>query len=201
MIKAMLINYVKKKRQSSLSRFIFFNYGLWNDFVVFLATLTGFIPSHVIRQTLYRHIFGVKIPSNSIIYWKCRFYRPHGVKIGQNSIIGNDAFLDARDPINIGDNVNIGGEVRIFTWEHDITSPSFGVKHSPVYIENWVYIGNRVTILPGVKIGEGSVIASGSVVTKNVDPWTMVGGIPAKFIKIRPMVKYKLDTTHRTFFQ
>lgn len=70
-----------------------------------------------------------------------------------------------------------------------------------MHIENWVYIGTRVIILPGVKIGEGAVVASGAVVTKNVEPWTMVGGVPAKFIKNRPVVKYKLDTAHRAFFQ
>jgi maltose O-acetyltransferase len=201
MIKNSLIQYVKKNRRSKVSRFILFNYNVLNGLLVFFATLNGYIPSHVIRHVLYRHVFRVKIPSDSIIYWGCRFFRPQGVKIGHNSIIGNDAFLDGRDYIYIGDNVNIGGEVRIYTWEHDIESSTFGGKHAPVYIENWVYIGTRVTILPGVKIGQGAVVASGAVVTKNVEPWTMVGGVPAKFIKNRPVVKYKLDTVHRNFFQ
>lgn len=196
-----LVKYVKNNRNSKISKSIIFNYNVLNGLFLFLATLNGYIPSHVIRHVLYRHLFRVKIPSNSIIQWRCRFFRPHGVIIGHNSIIGNDAFLDGREHIYIGDNVNISGEVRIYTCEHDIKSPTFEIKSAPVHIENLVYIGTRVTILPGVKIGEGAVVASGAVVTKDVEPWTMVGGIPAKFIKNRPLVKYKLDTNHRVFFQ
>ena len=56
-------------------------------------------------------------------------------------------------------------------------------------------------ILPGVTIGEGAVLSSGCVVTKNVDPWTMVGGVPAKYIKHRPEVRYTLDTKNKVLFQ
>lgn len=201
MIKNKLIQHIERNKSSITSKFIVFTYNLLNDFLVFLTTLTGYIPSHVIRHSLYRYLFGIKIPSDSIIYWKCKFFKPQGVKIGHNSIIGNDAFLDGRANICIGNNVNIGGEIRIYTMEHDIESPTFGESCGQVSIENWVYIGTRVTILPGVRVGEGAVVASGAVVTKDVKSWTMVGGIPAKFIKHRPMVKYKLNTTKRTFFQ
>ena len=94
----------------------------------------------------------------------------------------------------IGSNVNIAAEVRIFTLEHDITSPDFGSKGGAVHIDDWVYIGPRVTILPSVRIGAGAVVATGAVVTKDVEPWTMVGGVPARFIKERPIVQYTLDT-------
>ena len=109
--------------------------------------------------------------------------------------------MDGRFDLNIGNNVNIAGEVRIYTLEHDIASPTFAGSGGPVTIQDWVYIGTRVTILPGVTIGEGAVIASGAVVTKDVAPWTMVGGVPAKFIKNRPVVKYTLDTKSRAYFQ
>ncbi len=201
MIKNKLFQYIKNNQSSKVSRFIGFNYNLFNDLLIFLATLNGYIPSHVIRHVLYRHLFKVKIPSDSIIYWRCRFFRPQRVKIGHNSIIGNDAFLDGRANIYIGDNVSVGGEVRIYTGEHNIESPTFGTSSASVHIKDQVYIGTRVTILPGITIGKGAVVASGAVVTKDVDPWTMVGGVPAKFIKNRPIVKYKLDTVHRTFFQ
>ena len=91
--------------------------------------------------------------------------------------------------------------MRIFTVEHDIEDSDFGSVGNPVFIEDWAYIGTRVTVLPGVKIGKGAVIASGAVVTKDVEPWTMVGGVPAKFIKNRPQVKYVLDTSKKMFFQ
>ena len=73
----------------------------------------------------------------------------------------------------------------MYTMEHDIDSPDFEELGAPVVIEDNVVIGTRVTILPGVTVGKGAVIASGAVVTKDVPPYTVVGGIPAVFIKNR----------------
>ena len=95
----------------------------------------------------------------------------------------------------------MAGEVRIYTMEHDIGSDTFAITGGKVTIEDYVYIGTRVTILPEVHIGEGAVIASGSVVTKDVEPWTMVGGVPAKPIKKRPVVRYTLNTKQKAYFQ
>lgn len=179
------------------------------DFWVYLATLTGYIPSHTIRLFLYRHVFRIAIGKDSSIHWRGEFNLPSGVEIGHNTIIGNDAFLDGRfkrvwkegegkleryvndflhpkkRPLKIGNNVSIAGEVRIYTMEHDIDDPHFQEIEGSVTIEDYVVIGTRVTILPGVHIGKGAVIASGAVVTKDVDPYTVVGGVPAKEIKKR----------------
>lgn len=176
------------------------------DFWVYLCTLTGYIPSHTIRNFLYRTIYRVVLGHDSSIHWRTQFNLPSGVAIGHNTIIGNDAFLDgrfkrvgkknawtyARDffaptvrPLTIGNNVSIAGEVRIFTMEHDIDSPEFVEVAGPVTIDDYVVIGTRVTILPGVHIAKGAVIASGAVVTKDVGEYEVVGGVPAKFIKNR----------------
>ncbi|WP_442859821.1 DapH/DapD/GlmU-related protein [Anaerobutyricum hallii] len=58
-------------------------------------------------------------------------------------------------------------------------------ENKPVYIEDNVWIGRRVLIMPGVCIGTGSIVAAGAVVTKNVEPYSIVGGNPAKIIKYR----------------
>lgn len=168
---------------------------------LYLATCIGNIPSHIIRRSFYRHVLGIKVPEDSIVYWKTRFFGPSGISIGHNTIIGNDAFLDGRGGLSIGNNVCIAGEVRIYTMEHDITSDSFAVTSGQVVIGDYVYIGSRVTIMPGVCIGEGAVVASGAVVAKNVEPWTLVGGVPAKPIKKRPVVRYVLNTKNKVLFQ
>lgn len=179
------------------------------DFWVYVSTLTGFIPSHIIRNFLYRSLFGVRLGRDSSIHWRAQFNNPAGVTIGHNTIIGNDAFLDGRfkreqvknegkaaaylrqltgkgkRPLTIGNNVSIAGEVRIYTMEHDIDSATFAEIGAPVTIEDYVVVGTRVTILPGVTIGEGAVVASGAVVTRDVPPYTVVGGVPAKFIRDR----------------
>lgn len=167
------------------NRFVLWFYWL----ALFGANFNGRIGIHSIRHPIYRHIYKIGLPKDSIIYCGCRFFLPMRVKLGNHSIVGDNAFLDGRKGLTIGNNVNIGSEVRIYTVEHDPESPTFGPKGGPVVIEDWVYIGSRVTILPGVIIGEGAVVASGAVVTKNVVAWTMVGGVPAKFIKGRPQVK------------
>ncbi|HEY3419137.1 MAG TPA: acyltransferase [Methanomassiliicoccales archaeon] len=102
--------------------------------------------------------------------------------------------MDFRDKISIGNNVNIGDYLKIFTMEHDIDDPEFGATRGPVNIEDWVYIGAGVTILAGVTVQEGAVVATGAVVTKDVPAWTMVGGVPAKFIKDRKVNKYTINT-------
>ena len=60
-----------------------------------------------------------------------------------------------------------------------------GSAYKNIVVEDDVWIGSRVTILPGVKIGKGSVIAAGAIVTKDVLPYSIMGGIPAKIIKMR----------------
>jgi acetyltransferase-like isoleucine patch superfamily enzyme len=162
----------------------------WGNLMVkgaslYFLFLVGRVPSHVFRLLMYRHVFGVKIGQGSTVYWRCRFFRPDGVSIGNHSIIGNDAFLDGRYGLAIGDNVNIGGEVAIFTAEHDVDDPAFKMVGGAVAIDDYVYIGSRATILPGVTIGKGAVVATGAVVTKDVPPYTVVGGVPAGKLKER----------------
>lgn len=128
---------------------------------------------------MYRHIFGMKIGSGSTMHWRLVFFAPNGVSVGKNSIIGNDCFLDGRSGLSIGDNVNVGGHVQIFTVGHDPQSDSFGTKGGPVHVGNRAYVASRATILPNVKIGDGAVVAAGAVVTKDVEPYTIVAGVPA----------------------
>src|SRR5450759_67792 len=142
---------------------------------IFCAALTGHIPSHKIRRALYCNVFGVNIPKDSIINGRCRFLKPSGVKIGHHSVIGPDTFLEGREGMYVGNNVNIAGYTLIFTQEHDTDSATFAIVGGPVSIEDWVYIGARATILPNIKIGEGAVVAAGAVVTRDVEPWTVVG--------------------------
>jgi acetyltransferase-like isoleucine patch superfamily enzyme len=175
------------------------NWVYWT--AVYASNLAGNIHIHYLRHGLYRHFFKIDLPKDSIIYCGVHFDSPWFLKMGHNSIINDHARLDARNGITIGNNVDISTEVQIFTLEHDPSSPAFGVKGGPVIIEDWVYIGTRATILPGVRIKEGAVVAAGAVVTKDVEPWTMVGGVPAKFIKTRPRFTYTQNTKKKNLFQ
>lgn len=87
----------------------------------------------------------------------------------------------------IGKNVCIGEDVRLITGSHDVTSPHFNLVTRPITINDNVWIATGAIVLPGVTIGEGAVVGAGSVVTKDVEPWSVVAGNPAKFIKKREL--------------
>ena len=165
---------------------------VWADLRLYVLTITGYVPSHRFRRAIYRRA-GVTLPRSSALHWRTRFFHPEGLTIGEHTTIGNDGFFDARDGITIGSSVNIAAEVRIYTREHDIDAPDFAETGGPVVIEDYAYIGTRATILPGTRIGEGAVVASGAVVTKDVPPYMLVGGVPAKIIRERSRdLRYKL---------
>lgn len=119
-----------------------------------------------------------------------RLFPPFYTDFGKNIIIGKDVFINSgchfqdQGGIEIGDGVLIGHSVVLATINHAI-APSEKRKnyYAPIKIGNNVWIGSNATVLPGVTIGEWAVVAAGSVVTKDVAPYTIVGGIPAKVIK------------------
>ena len=96
--------------------------------------------------------------------------------------------------MRIGNHVDIATDVMIYNSEHNVESDYFQAEDRPVIIEDYVFIGPRAIILPGVKIGKGAIIAAGAVVTKEVAPYAIVGGVPAKIIGERKNknLNYKL---------
>jgi acetyltransferase-like isoleucine patch superfamily enzyme len=162
------------------------------DLLIFVLTLVGYVPVHAFRLWVYR-MAGISIGKESSFHWRARFFHPWKLRIGRNTIIGNDAMLDARNGIEIGDNVSLSMGVWIWTMEHDPQSPTYGVQGGPVRIGDYAWVSCRVTILPSVTIGEGAVVAAGAVVAKDVEPYTIVGGVPAKRIGKRTSdLRYQL---------
>lgn len=138
----------------------------------------GHIPSHAIRKVFYQ-LGGVKIGDSSTIHMWANFYEPRGITIGEDTIIGDHAFLDGRCQLTIGNHVAIASSVAIYNSQHDVQSSDFSPEYGQVSIGDYVFIGPRVTILPGVHIEEGAVVAAGAVVTKDVSAFTIYAGVPA----------------------
>jgi acetyltransferase-like isoleucine patch superfamily enzyme len=121
----------------------------------------------------------------------CRFICPKNISIGDHVLINSGGTFHAEyAPLIIGNDVLVGYEVMIFTFNHAIAKRDVLIRQQghvakPVAIGNNVWIGARSIILAGVTIGEGAVIAAGAVVTKDVPPYTIVGGVPAKVMKQR----------------
>ena len=126
------------------------------------------------------------------IYEGVTFWYPYRIQIGKNVSLNEWVYLSGFGGLTIGDNVRIGHRVSIVTSDHDhadIETPIFkqGLVSSPVVVEDDVWIGCNATILKGVRIGKGAIIAAGAVVTKDVDPFAIVGGVPAKRISNREL--------------
>jgi acetyltransferase-like isoleucine patch superfamily enzyme len=113
-----------------------------------------------------------------------------GLVVGNNVGISQHAFIGVRGKIVIGDNVIMGPYVKIYAANHNFENPNLLIKdqgesRKGIVIEEDCWLGAGCTILDGVHIGKGSVIAAGSVVTKDIPPFSIVGGVPGKVIKQR----------------
>lgn len=158
------------------------------------------VPSHNFREFYYKKIMKLNIGQHCSVLMNCSFDCAGNFSMGKNSVINAKCRLDNRGQITIGENVSISQEVIILTADHDVDSSDFAGRNKTVTIEDFVWIGTRVTILPGVTIGKGALIGAGSVVTKDVAPYALVAGIPAKTIRMR-REDLNYETSYRRLFQ
>jgi len=113
----------------------------------------------------------------------CRFLNGRKVHLGERNVINFGCLMDGRKyQIRTGSDVSIGPEASILTLGHDPQSPDFSDRGGDVVIGDRVWIGYRAIILPGVTIGEGAVIGAAAVVTKDVTPFSIMAGNPARKI-------------------
>lgn len=122
-----------------------------------------------------------------------RLFPPFYADFGKNITIGKDVFINSgchfqdQGGIAIGDGSLIGHNVVLATINHDLDPKNNRKNHyAPIQIGKHVWIGSNATVLAGVTIGDWSVVAAGAVVTKDVPPYTVVGGVPAKVLKTIP---------------
>lgn len=168
--------------------------------IYFCNYIISKIPSHSVRLFLYRKIMNFNIGVKSSIFMGCSFDFGKNLSIGNYTTINAKCRIHNTGYITIGNSVSISQEVFIITADHDPDSEKFEGRIKGVFIDDYAWIGTRAIILPGIKIGKGAVVGAGSVVTKDVLPYTIVGGVPAKFIKKRSSnLSYK--HSYRRLFQ
>jgi acetyltransferase-like isoleucine patch superfamily enzyme len=160
----------------------------------FLIRTAGRLPFNGLRLFLYRHVWGVRIANGVRIEGGCTIWGPKRLTIGPGTVINRNVILDGRFPLTIGSDVSISIRSVILTLEHDLADQQeFRALGAPVQIGDRVFIGTGAIVLPGVTIGEGAAVAAGAVVTRDVSPFSIVGGIPARPIGARPKgLAYKL---------
>lgn len=166
-----------------------------NELRSWLEMFFSLIPGAVglkLRKLFYGSLFK-SCGKNFFIGMLARIQQPQAITIGNNVRFNDYAWIAANENgggITVGNNTIIGPRVMIHTGNHvykNKTLPIFkqGYKFEPINIMEDVWIGSNVSILQGVTIGKGAIVAAGSVVTKNVEEFSIVGGIPANKIGMR----------------
>ena len=152
------------------------------------------IPSRIVRHT-YLQLYLSRFGLGTGVQLGCKFLNGRKVNLGDRNVINFGCLLDGRRyTITTGKDVSIGPEATILTLGHDPQSPTFDDRGGDVVIGDRAWIAYRALILPGITIGEGAVVGAGAVVTKDVAPYAIVAGNPAKVIGQRnPDLNYQLN--------
>ena len=169
--------------------------------------IVAHIPSHSLRQAWYRRVLGWRIgPCVTILmgqHVQMAGVRSSGMKvsIGKGSVINHGCLLYTTGGLIIGEHVSISSGAWFVTGTHDMNDPLFPDRYLPIVIGNHAWIGVRATVLAGVTIGEGAVVMAGAVVTRDVPPYTVVGGVPARVVSQRAQQHFSYELQFSHFFE
>lgn len=142
-------------------------------------------PSSVRRKVLV--LFGARIGSGFYIRPGVNIHFPWKLVVGNNVWIGESCTFLNLEPLTVGNDTAFAHEVYVSTGDHDITRQDFPYANRSVEIGSYSWIGTRAFVGAGTKIGEGAVVAAGAVVVRDVSPWTIVGGVPARVLGHRKL--------------
>jgi acetyltransferase-like isoleucine patch superfamily enzyme len=147
-------------------------------------------------RAAYLRLYLGRFGSGTGVQMRCKFLNGRRVYLGDRNVINFGCLLDGRKyKVTMGNDISIGPEATILTLGHDPQSPTFEDRGGDVTVGDRAWIGYRALVMPGVTIGEGAIVAAGSVVTKDVAPYTIVAGVPAK-----PIGERKRELTYELNF-
>jgi putative colanic acid biosynthesis acetyltransferase WcaF len=144
-------------------------------------------PSFGWRRWLLRG-FGARVGSNVNCYGSTRIYFPWNLTIGDWSAVGEDVLIYNIGPVRIGRRVTISHGAHLCAGTHDYTKAHMPLVKAPIEIGDQAWICADAFVGPGVVVGEGAVVGARAVVVSDVEPWIVVGGNPARFIKQRQLL-------------
>jgi putative colanic acid biosynthesis acetyltransferase WcaF len=138
-------------------------------------------------KRLFLRFSGAKIENGVRVCSSATILGAGSLSVGEDTWIGHESLIISACSVQIGKNVDLAPRVFIGTGTHEIDATGLrsagnGIS-KPIEISDGVWLGAGSMILPGVKIGKKAVVAAGAVVTKDVEPYTLVGGVPAQLIK------------------
>lgn len=132
-------------------------------------------------------LFGAKVGQEVHIYSSATIYMPWNLIIGDQSSIGEDAYIYNLGRITIGNRTTVSQRAHLCAGTHDFTDPSLPLLKPSIVIEDFGWICADAFVGPGVIVGEGAIVGARAVVTKDVESWAIVAGNPARFIKRRQL--------------
>ena len=130
-------------------------------------------------------LFGARIASTAIVYSSAKVYYPANLTMDAYSCLASDVDCYNVAPITIGANSTVSQGAYLCTASHDISNPLNPLITAPIVIEDQAWVAAGAFVGMGVTIGQGAVVGARAALFKSVEPWTVVGGNPAKFIKKR----------------
>ncbi|PHQ55833.1 MAG: putative colanic acid biosynthesis acetyltransferase [Lutibacter sp.] len=132
-------------------------------------------------------LFGAKIHKTAYVYSTVRIYAPWNLEMYEYSCLAPEVDCYNVVKVIIGKHATVSQKTYLCTASHDITKRDSPLITAPIIIEDQAWIGADVFIGMGVTVGEGAVVGARSAVFKNIEPWSIVGGNPSKFIKKREL--------------
>ena len=158
----------------------------WNAFcLLFFRPFAG--PLFRYWRSFILRLWGAKIGHRCAIASSVKIWAPWNLVTGDYVAIGPRADLYNVAKITMGSNITVSQDAYLCTASHDITKLKKPLQIKPISLCDSAWVAAKAIVLPGVAIGEGGVVAAAAVVAKDIEPWTVVGGNPAKFIKKREL--------------
>lgn len=148
-------------------------------------------PLHRWRRFLLR-LFGAKIAPTARIYGSTTVSYPPNLEMGEHSILGWRTLCCSMDRVVIEDYGNVAQHSLLLTGTHDIEDPDFRLRTKPIRIGRYAWVAACATVGPGVTVGEGAVLGGGGVAFRDLEPWTVYAGNPAR--KLRARKRWNTDT-------
>lgn len=177
---------------------------MWTkDFAVAVAfylynNVVSSVPIYSVRHAFLRYALKIHVGKWSAVHMGC-FVTGRHIAVGEHSIVNRRCYLDGRVGLEIQNNVSIAPECALVSLDHDPRARDFATVPGPVRVCDYVWLGLRSIVLPGVTVGQGAVVGAGAVVARDVEPYSIVAGVPARKIGVRPRdLKYSL--LYRPFF-
>jgi putative colanic acid biosynthesis acetyltransferase WcaF len=133
--------------------------------------------------------FGARVGQHVHVYPSTRVYFPWNLVVGDWSAIGEDVLIYNLGLITIGSQATISHQAHLCAGTHDYTQPDLPLLKPPIEIGDQVWICTDAFVGPGVTVGQGAVVGARAVVVKDVTPWAVVAGNPARELKKRQIVK------------